>query len=128
MQTVSYPGTIFEPDDEGLENAHDLGRLHQGANECPRCGADRPGHHCPPDGCPMEREPTTAEKRAWLKRRGFVVGERDPRLNTDYPGAFMVAEAFEPDEVPTRDGSNGPWCIVGDDLDSLISEAFEAHN
>lgn len=37
----------------------------------------------------------------------------------------MVAEGYEDSELPTDDGSNGPWCIVGDDLNSLIAEAFD---
>lgn len=64
-------------------------------------------------------------KIAFLRSYGWTVGERNPRLNTDYPGAFMCAEPFGDDELPTRDGSNGPWCIVGDDLPSLVNEAYE---
>jgi hypothetical protein len=64
--------------------------------------------------------------RQVLSAHGFVVGPRDWRLNTKYPGNFMVAEAYEDEQVepPTEDGSNGPWCIVGEDLDSLIVEAY----
>jgi hypothetical protein len=65
-------------------------------------------------------------KRRRLEAAGFVVGPRDPRLNTDFPGIYMIAEPYEDDELPTRDGSNGPWCIVGDDLHELITEAHEA--
>ncbi len=69
---------------------------------------------------------TTSEMRQQLEACGFVVGERDPRLNTNYTGEYMVAEAYdESDELPTQDGRNGPWCIVGDDLDALIAEAYE---
>jgi len=28
-------------------------------------------------------------------------------------------------ELPTEDGSNGPWCVVGDDMDALIKTAFD---
>lgn len=59
-----------------------------------------------------------------LVEEGFTVGVRDPRLNTRYTGKFMVAESYEDDETPTEDGSNGPWCIVGDDLCELVSEAW----
>ena len=62
----------------------------------------------------------TAQLRQW----GFIVGKRDPRLNTRFSGAFMVCESFEPAEVPTKDGSNGPWCIVGDDLTLLVEQAY----
>lgn len=65
------------------------------------------------------------EKLAFLKARGFHVGARDPRLNRNYPGAFMVAEPYDESETPTDDGSNGPWCIVGDDLVALVAEAYQ---
>lgn len=59
-----------------------------------------------------------------LRSWGFIVGPRDPRLNTDYQGAFMVAEAYDENQLPTRDGRNGPWCIVGDNYPSLVLEAY----
>lgn len=64
-------------------------------------------------------------RESWLRARGFTVGARDPRINTNYPGAFMVVEAHDESELPTEDGSNGPWAIVGDDLQALIDEAYE---
>ena len=68
---------------------------------------------------------TIDEKRAYLDALGFKIGERDPRgINTNYPGCYMVAEEYEDSDLPTEDGSNGPWCIVGDDLDAMIAEAF----
>ena len=70
--------------------------------------------------------PTTQAE--WLRDHGWFVGDRDPRLNTKYPGKFMVTENdFEDYELPTEDGSNGPWCIVGDNLDALTKEAFDVH-
>jgi hypothetical protein len=63
------------------------------------------------------------DKAAELRSWGFTVGERDPRLNSNYPGRYMVVESHEESELPTKDGSNGPWCIVGDNLDALIAEA-----
>lgn len=54
---------------------------------------------------------------------GFKVGTRDPRINTNYPGSYMAAEEHQYSELPTKDGSNGPWCIVGDDLTALVNEA-----
>lgn len=60
-----------------------------------------------------------------LVLRGFTVGPRDTRLNTRYPGAFMVVEEYEDMGLPTEDGSNGPWCIVGDDIEAMIKEAWE---
>jgi hypothetical protein len=65
-----------------------------------------------------------AHKFTSLLAWGFICGPRDPRLNTNYPGAFMVAEHYEESELPTPTSSNGPWCIVGDDIDALIDEAF----
>jgi hypothetical protein len=68
---------------------------------------------------------STAQKRVYLDILGFKIGKRDPRgINTNFPGKFMVAEDYDPSQLPTRDGSNGPWCIVGDNLDALIDEAF----
>lgn len=67
---------------------------------------------------------TTQVLTQHLQAMGFVVGDRDPRLNTLYPGAFMVAEEYEDSETPTQDGRNGPWCIVGDSLHALCVEAF----
>jgi hypothetical protein len=71
------------------------------------------------------REDVTAIKRACLEQYGFTVGVRDPRLNSDYPGQFMVVESHEECELPTRNGSNGPWCVVGDDLADLIDRGFD---
>jgi hypothetical protein len=60
-----------------------------------------------------------------LKKFGFIIGKRDPRANTDFPGAFMVIEAHGQGELPTQDGRNGPWCIVDDNLSALILSAYE---
>lgn len=69
---------------------------------------------------------TVAEKRAFLENYGWFVGIRDRRLNTNYDGSFMVVEPYDDSDVPTEDARNGPWCIVGDDLDALIEEGYEA--
>jgi hypothetical protein len=81
-----------------------------------------------------ETEPDPEEANDWkrekLEEMGYFCGPRDARLNTDFPGAFMVTEDdFEEGhyKLPTRDASNGPWCIVGDDLAELIDEAWEEH-
>ena len=68
---------------------------------------------------------TIEQKRSELEKAGFVVGKRDPRINTDYPGRFMVVEEHEESDLPTRDGSNGPWCIVGNDLNKLVEDAYD---
>ncbi|MBC8719260.1 Lar family restriction alleviation protein [Ochrobactrum sp. Marseille-Q0166] len=64
------------------------------------------------------------EKKAFLENRGWTVGKRNPQLNTDHPGKFMCVEPFDVSELPTKDGANGPWCVVGDDLNVLVAEAF----
>lgn len=69
---------------------------------------------------------TIRQMRKALQRAGFVIGIRDNRLNTDFPGKYMVAEAYDESDLPTKDGSNGPWCIVGDNLEELIVDAY--HN
>lgn len=71
-------------------------------------------------------EPTTIEMTAKLCEWGFTVGKRDHRVNRKYRGDFMVVEAHEDNELPTDDGSNGPWAIVGDDLAALVREAYAA--
>jgi len=67
----------------------------------------------------------TRIKAHCLRKFGFTVGDRDPRLNSLYHGAFMVVESHEESELPTFDGSNGPWCVVGDDLPELIDMGFD---
>lgn len=42
-------------------------------------------------------------KAQFLRTQGFVIGERDPRANTNYLGKFMVIEAHEASELPTED-------------------------
>ena len=65
------------------------------------------------------------EKKIILESYGFEVGNRNPQLNTKYPGKFMVSEPYESSELPTKDGRNGPWCIVSDDLNALIDEGYD---
>lgn len=64
-------------------------------------------------------------KLQWLLDHGFICGIRDPFINTNYPGTHMIAEAYELSELPTKDGRNGPWAIVGDDYRALVREAFD---
>ena len=37
----------------------------------------------------------------------------------------MVAEACEENELPTKDGRNGPWAVIGNNLCALVNEAYE---
>lgn len=79
-----------------------------------------------------EPAPLTFEQKVTiLQSYGFAVGKRDPRLNTRFPGAFMVCEVSDEEELtrdydlPTEDGANGPWCVVGDDLAALVEQAMD---
>lgn len=64
-------------------------------------------------------------KTEFLESYGWTVGERNPQLHTDFLGAFMCVEPYEEEELPTKDGANGPWCVVGDNLEELIDAAYE---
>lgn len=73
---------------------------------------------------------THEQKTAVLKAYGFTVGARDARLNTDHPGNLMVLEgsiqeAEQDHDLPTANGCDGPWCVVGDSLPELVDEAFD---
>lgn len=57
-----------------------------------------------------------------LQKFHWHYGARNPKINRRFIGAYMVCEPFEDAELPTEDGSNGPWAIVGDDLPALIAE------
>lgn len=60
-----------------------------------------------------------------LQAAGFVVGKRDPNMNRAFAGRFMVAEAYEPGTTQDdAQGGDGVWCIVGDDMATLVREAF----
>lgn len=56
-----------------------------------------------------------------LRSLGFVVGTRDKRVNTDFAGDLMVCEPYDDEQLPTRDGANGPWCVVGYDISELVA-------
>ena len=68
---------------------------------------------------------TNAQKTHALCAAGFIVGPRDVHINTRWPGRFMVVEAHDESELPTEDGSNGPWAVVGDDLATLVQTAYD---
>ena len=73
---------------------------------------------------PDEADDIEAIKKRCLEDYGFIVGPRDPRLNMRFPGKFMVVESHEESELPTEDGRNGPFCVVGDYLGPLIDQGF----
>lgn len=61
-----------------------------------------------------------------LKQMGWHVGERDPLMNRAFSGKFMVSEPLqEGDPYPTDDASDGRFCLVGDDLNALATEALQ---
>lgn len=51
-----------------------------------------------------------------LQSYGYFAGARDPKVKPDFSGRFMVRD--------TEDDADG-FCIVGDDLGALVSEALE---
>lgn len=57
-----------------------------------------------------------ATMKTALEHFYYFCGQRDPKRNPDFPGEFMVA-------TPETDG-NSSYCIVGDNLDELIIEAY----
>lgn len=70
------------------------------------------------------RRDTQAKQRE-LKAAGYFCGARDPLLNTAHKGRFMVTLADLSDyELPTESACNGPECIVGDNLERLICDAW----
>jgi hypothetical protein len=69
---------------------------------------------------------TLIDKIASILDADMLIAPRDPALNTDHDGAFMVVEAGYTDhELPTKDGRNGPWCVVGNDIEELIEAGFQ---
>lgn len=66
------------------------------------------------------------DKRKFLEDRGFIIGERDPNMNTAFAGRFMVAEPYEAGHTqPDGMGGDGVWCVVGDDLAHLIETSAD---
>ena len=63
------------------------------------------------------------EKIKWLLDHDIRVGLRNWNLNTDFPGKYMVAEEHD-DRHSQKDGDGGVWCIVGDDLEALVDDAY----
>jgi hypothetical protein len=63
--------------------------------------------------------PSLEYKKERLRDAGYLVGERDPDRNSAFPGSFMVATH--------ETAGNSQFCIVGDDLDELVFEAYERH-
>ena len=57
-------------------------------------------------------------KRGKLEGARLAVGPQRSVPYADFRGIYVVAERCEDD----GDGSNGPRCIAGDDLDALITE------
>ena len=65
-------------------------------------------------------------KRAALEKMGFVIGKRDPNMNRAFAGRYMVAESYDAGTIQDdAQGGDGVWCIVGDHLEGLITEAAQ---
>lgn len=58
-----------------------------------------------------------------LMLAGIYAGTRDPSRNRAFAGQYMVAENIL--VSPTDDASSGGFCVVGDDLLSLVVEACQ---
>ncbi len=66
------------------------------------------------------------DMRKALETRGLIVGARDRRRNRAFKGEFMVAEPCDESLLPTDDaGHGGGFCIVGDNLNALIVQAYQ---
>lgn len=63
-----------------------------------------------------------------LRSFGYTAGPRDPKMNSDTPGAFMVTEAGIPDDYPGQAGAGDGkqfYCVVGDNLRALVNETLD---
>lgn len=61
-----------------------------------------------------------------LADAGFLIGQRDARLNQAFKGRYMVVIADyseQPEYMPSLGAENIP-CIVGDDLAELVADAY----
>ena len=65
---------------------------------------------------PSVAEDVARIKLTFLRECGFTVGARWGRIKPDFPGKFMVVECL---------GEPETWAIVGDDINQLVSEAFD---
>ena len=68
---------------------------------------------------------TYEEQKRWLQMRGFIVGKRDPLMNTTVTGDFMVSDPY-PAGYTQLHGADAAelWCLVGDSLPELVADAF----
>ena len=57
-----------------------------------------------------------------LRYLGFYVGPRHSNRNMAFIGTYMVAEHVFSDS--TDDARTGGYCVVGDNLDELVTDAF----
>ena len=58
-----------------------------------------------------------------LYSMGYYIGPRDPERNKAFNGRYMVcADVFE---GPSDDASDTRFCVVGDNLDELVNEAYD---
>jgi hypothetical protein len=59
-----------------------------------------------------------------LLEHGFTIGQRDSRVNRAFLGKYMVLGPYEDHQLPTDDNHNGPYAVVGFNLNNLIVQAF----
>lgn len=59
-----------------------------------------------------------------LESYGYIVGPRDPNMNTNTAGEFMVSEPYPPGYTQ-ESGAGGIWCMVGDELEELMTAAID---
>ena len=70
-------------------------------------------------------DPSIVGKINFLRNSGITVDLRDPKMNSAFKGKFMICNPLEEgDPYPTEDASDGRFCIVGNDLPSLLDDAI----
>lgn len=60
----------------------------------------------------------------FLRAHGLYSETRDLNINSAHDGDWQVAEHYMPG-TKSKDASDGPWAIVGDDRTALVKEAIE---
>lgn len=66
--------------------------------------------------------PSLFSKCSDLLDAGYYIGARDPKRNTSFHGKYMIC--IDRDVETTTDSSTGGYCVVGDDLEDLIIDAY----
>ncbi len=69
----------------------------------------------------MDRNIAILDRLEKVRAIGLLAGDRDRKRNRAFSGSFMVAEPYD---KATDDANEGGFCIVGNDLLSLLDEAI----